>query len=58
MDSIIKAQVDFMKGHFLEMELFKDDLKKMEEVKRLNLCKSAKEDTFRKRSRLNQTKGV
>lgn len=50
MDKHIEAHISFMKEYMSDMELFKEDVKKMEEVKRLKLCEK-KNKRIRKNKR-------
>lgn len=50
MDKYIEAHISFMKEYMSDMELFKEDVKKMEEVKRLKLCEK-KNKRIRKNKR-------
>ncbi|MCX8110395.1 MAG: metalloregulator ArsR/SmtB family transcription factor [Syntrophorhabdaceae bacterium] len=51
MDSTIEAQIAFMRERFSEMDIFIDDLKKMEEVKRLKLCEDSKSVVCKKKAK-------
>lgn len=48
LEGYVSSQIAFMRERLSEMPLFKEDLKRMEEVKKLNLCVSQNPSTCRK----------